>query len=152
YTCIPPIRSERPAEDEGQSARNPQSSLRSPIHLGHPFKGIPSGRITMLSCCRQCSQALALDDFYCSQCGAAHQLATLQAVLWLGCQALLGAVPGALLGAAVLALVAAAETPLTGSASGSPKAVAVLSQLGALCGALLGAIWKAVSAWNRRQE
>jgi len=106
----------------------------------------------MLSSCRQCSRALALDDLYCPQCGAAHELATLQAVLWLGRKALLGAVPGGLIGAAVLALVAVAGAPLMGSAFGSSKAVAVLSQLGALCGALLGAVWKAVSAWNRRQE
>jgi hypothetical protein len=106
----------------------------------------------MLSACHQCSRPLALDDIYCPECGAAHQLATVQAVLWLGRKALLGAVPGGVIGAVVLALVAAAETPLTGSASGSPKAVAFLAQLGAVCGALLGAIWKAVSAWNGRQE
>ena len=106
----------------------------------------------MLSCCRQCSRALALDHFYCPQCGAAHQLNTSQAIIWLGFKALLGAVPGGLIGAVALALVATAVTRLTGSSSGSPKVVAILAQLGALCGALLGGAYKAVSAWNRRQE
>jgi hypothetical protein len=95
---------------------------------------------------------LALDDCYCPQCGAAHQLNNVQAIIWLGYKALLGAVPGGLIGAGVLALAATAVISLTGNSFGSPKAVTVLSQLGALWGALLGATCKAVAAWNRRPE
>jgi hypothetical protein len=79
-----------------------------------------------------------------------HELTTLQATLWLGRKALLGAAPGALLGAVAMAAMAMIVSP-TGS-SGSSKILAVLVQLGALVGAFLGGTAKAMRSWNRRQE
>jgi hypothetical protein len=77
-----------------------------------------------------------------------HRLKAGEAVVWLGQKAIFGAVAGLIFGAVVMAVVAVV---LNGGFSGPPKTITVLSRLGGLCGAMLGATLKAVYAWNCRQ-
>jgi hypothetical protein len=105
----------------------------------------------MKSACGQCRRTVALDAVYCAHCGAVHRLSPGHTALWLGQKAVIGAGIGIFIGAAAMGLLAVVLALAHGGLSDSMKTIRVLSGLGAICGGMLGAILKAVHAWNRRE-
>src|SRR5262249_13917669 len=90
--------------------------------------------------CAQCHQPILTDPIYCPNCGPFQKLSPRQAARWLARHAAIGAGVGLVAGAVAMLPVAVAVSLGGGGFAGFWKTAWILVRLGAVCGAMLGAV------------
>jgi hypothetical protein len=99
--------------------------------------------------CSQCQQRISLDVAYCPHCGALQKLNGRQTALRVALKAASGAIVGGIVGTLCLALVAILLAVGGHGFSRFNKTLSVALPVGALAGAILGCMVRAVHEANR---